>query len=165
MPRLSSCTACDGFLPTAASVCPHCDNPLVTAAEQPRRRSRFARLSRTLFSVAGGGALAVTLMACYGMSPRYRTQPPQGQQCTPAMDEDSDGVCPPEDCDNKRADVYPGAADTVGDGVDQNCDGADGIQGARPTPTPTTPTTDDTSATKSRATSPDPAPPARATPP
>jgi arylsulfatase A-like enzyme len=29
------------------------------------------------------------------------------------------------DCDDKRADVYPGAEDVPGDGVDQNCEGGD----------------------------------------
>ena len=31
------------------------------------------------------------------------------------------------DCDDANTDKNPGAADTVGDGVDQNCDGADGV--------------------------------------
>ncbi|GDX80302.1 hypothetical protein LBMAG42_21130 [Deltaproteobacteria bacterium] len=31
------------------------------------------------------------------------------------------------DCDDGRSDVYPGADDPPGDGIDQNCDGSDGI--------------------------------------
>ncbi len=73
------------------------------------------------------------------------------------MDEDSDGVCPPEDCDNKRADVYPGAVDKPGDGVDQNCDGADGMA-TQNMPIPTPPET-------RRAGEPIAEPPARATSP
>ena len=34
-----------------------------------------------------------------------------------------------EDCDDFNPDVYPGAADTVGDERDQNCDGLDGVDG------------------------------------
>jgi uncharacterized protein (TIGR03382 family) len=29
------------------------------------------------------------------------------------------------DCDDARADVYPGATDAAGDGVDADCDGVD----------------------------------------
>jgi hypothetical protein len=32
-----------------------------------------------------------------------------------------------DDCDDSDATVYPGADDVVGDGVDQNCDGLDGV--------------------------------------
>ncbi len=31
----------------------------------------------------------------------------------------------PQDCDDTRADVFPGAEEVMGDGVDQDCDGAD----------------------------------------
>lgn len=34
------------------------------------------------------------------------------------------------DCDDHRADVYPGAEDVPGDGVDQNCEGGDAIASA-----------------------------------
>ena len=44
----------------------------------------------------------------------------------PEVDPDGDGVLPPEDCDDQRADVYPGAEDANGDGVDADCDGNDG---------------------------------------
>lgn len=30
------------------------------------------------------------------------------------------------DCDDRNIQIYPGAADTVGDGIDANCDGKDG---------------------------------------
>ncbi len=39
-----------------------------------------------------------------------------------------DGMAgPPDDCDDSRDDIYPDATDLVGDGVDQNCDEADGV--------------------------------------
>ena len=48
----------------------------------------------------------------------------------PCSDADGDGhasdSCGGDDCDDSEASVYPGAADPC-DGVDQNCDGTDGV--------------------------------------
>lgn len=45
-------------------------------------------------------------------------------------DWDNDGYTGEEgDCANENADWNPGAEDTVGDGIDQNCDLADGVDG------------------------------------
>ncbi len=47
---------------------------------------------------------------------------------TPAStDLDGDGYGADDDCDDNDSAVNPGASDTVGDGVDNNCDGIDGI--------------------------------------
>jgi hypothetical protein len=46
---------------------------------------------------------------------------------TVAEDGDCDGTRKKDDCDDNDASVNPDADDTVGDGVDQNCDGADGV--------------------------------------
>ena len=44
------------------------------------------------------------------------------------------------DCDDKRADVYPGAEDVPGDGIDQDCDGSDAEKIVEaPTPPPENP--------------------------
>ncbi|MSQ03034.1 MAG: hypothetical protein EXR71_14295 [Myxococcales bacterium] len=46
---------------------------------------------------------------------------------TGPFDADGDGIYTPEDCDDSRDDVYPGAADDQkGDGVDMDCVGGDG---------------------------------------
>ena len=63
----------------------------------------------------------MTLMACYGMPP-----------CEDSVDQDNDGypTCSDEgaeDCDDSNADIYVGADDPLGDDIDQNCDGVDGI--------------------------------------
>jgi hypothetical protein len=45
-------------------------------------------------------------------------------------DADGDGFTPREgDCDDTDATVYPGACDKKGDGIDQDCDGADRTKG------------------------------------
>jgi formylglycine-generating enzyme required for sulfatase activity len=43
----------------------------------------------------------------------------------PASDVDGDGVDAPEDCNDRNARVGPGAPETCGDGIDQDCSGAD----------------------------------------
>ncbi|TNE90019.1 MAG: hypothetical protein EP330_09330 [Deltaproteobacteria bacterium] len=42
-------------------------------------------------------------------------------------DLDLDGYETPLDCDDSDASVNPGADDPEGDGIDQNCDGVDGV--------------------------------------
>lgn len=54
--KLDVCGVCGGFVPGAT--CPHCGRPL--------RRSLARRLGA---GALGGGALAFTLMACYGAPP------------------------------------------------------------------------------------------------
>jgi len=94
-------------------VCVHCDAPLTAP--------RFGALRAIGRTLAAGGAL-VTLMACYGMV--ARPMGPYDADCV--SDNDRDTVCAPRDCDDTRADVFPGAADPDLDGIDQNCDGVDG---------------------------------------
>lgn len=81
-----------------------------------------------VLAVAGGSVIATTLMACYGPPPRP-TEPAPGatttQACSPGTDQDGDGACAPTDCDDRAPAVFPGAPDSAGDGIDQNCDGAD----------------------------------------
>ena len=82
--------------------------------------------------------MAVTLMACYGAAPTgYHPVEP----VPPTADQDADGFSPTGepgriDCDDSSSSIHPGADDTAGDGIDQNCDGVDGIAGAgEPGPT------------------------------
>lgn len=42
-----------------------------------------------------------------------------------SIDHDGDGWSPPADCDDARADVYPGRDEIPYDGVDQDCSGSD----------------------------------------
>ncbi len=73
MSELHVCNHCQGFCPATASKCPHCGaNPT---------RSRLRRLVRAGAHVATGGALAVTLMACYG-APMQEPMAPLPEGCT-----------------------------------------------------------------------------------
>lgn len=62
MAFFSTCTKCDGFV--IGRACPNCG----TRARAPGTRNVARRLLRAGGAV-GGGALAFTLMACYGMPP------------------------------------------------------------------------------------------------
>jgi len=57
--------------------------------------------------------LVFLLAACSGPEPKY--------------DFDNDGVDDADDCAPEDASIYPGAQDPYGDGIDQDCDGVDGL--------------------------------------
>ncbi len=56
MIQLGSCKRCGGFLALALRACPHCDAPV----------ARAQQIAFGLAGVLGGGAVSMTLMACYG---------------------------------------------------------------------------------------------------
>ena len=139
MTHLSSCPACNGFVPPTFDTCPHCSAAVQSAPpskSQASKRGPTGRLLRNALTLVSGGAMSMTLMACYG-------QPPcdgdagdclvndAGDTCADEdVDADEDGfssACGDVDCDDKDSTVYPGASDALGDGIDQNCDGVDGI--------------------------------------
>ena len=103
--------------------------------------------------------LVALLFGC-ASAPHYASI--NGPQGAIRMDEDGDGVygpwvCPVGvsgcdaqslnaqpiaqlDCDDHDPRRYPGAPDPEGDGIDQNCDGIDGLQApAAPPPSPAQP--------------------------
>ncbi len=76
---LTPCSHCGGFVPsTHLSTCPHCGVSGPTAA--PAARSRTA----TVLGALGGGAIAMTLMACYGAPPPHHQVPTPPDPTTPA---------------------------------------------------------------------------------
>jgi hypothetical protein len=92
MIELQSCGSCSGFVPDRHATCPHCE-----AAVAARRPGGAIRL---LAQLLGGGAFAVTMMACYGGPPPHM-HPGERNACPPGeTDQDGDGVCTPNDCDD-----------------------------------------------------------------
>ncbi len=83
--RLDPCASCKGFVPSRATVCPHCK------VARSARAGVFARLHLSaLGGAVGGGALAVTLMACYGMAPGdYDADDPDARSLADAQVGDS----------------------------------------------------------------------------
>lgn len=105
------CSRCEGLIPATADGCPHCE-----------QRGPWRRLAETTL----GGALAVSLMACYGAAyPMHGPEKPD-DTCSTSRDRDRDGYCE-QDCNDADRAVHPGAEDIPGDGIDQDCDGQDAV--------------------------------------
>jgi len=114
-----TCSACSSFVPAKQSACPAC-------------RAQFTRSTTTkvvsgVLALAGGSVFAMTLTACYGSinEPIYDDTGASGDTsaCT---DDDADGYCTPDDCDDTNAAIFTGAPDMAGDGIDSDCGGTDG---------------------------------------
>lgn len=104
---MRSCSSCGTLVP--GRVCPHCGE-----------RPRTFRLHATAVAVLGLSFATVSAgctQALYGVVDTVE----------PAVDMDRDGYGE-DDCDDNNADIYPGAEETAGDGVDSNCDGEDDPQ-------------------------------------
>lgn len=87
-------------------------------------RAPVARPASRLFqSLTLRRALAVGLVWSGGLSSCPVALPPTP---TGSADSDGDGVLDWADCAPFDAEVFPGAVERLNDGVDQNCDGADG---------------------------------------
>ena len=119
MSKLSSCSECSGFLPPSVNACPNCGEAVT------RRPTPMPAPLRGLMAIGAGGLLAMTLSACYGGG--ISLPQDAGPPCT---DVDNDGYCVMDgDCDDSDFNISPAAPDMLGDGIDQNCDGVDGIAG------------------------------------
>ncbi|MEO1269945.1 MAG: hypothetical protein AAFX99_17805 [Myxococcota bacterium] len=104
---LTSCSTCHGFIPHEAPACPHCA-PETVRTEPPRRMGTLKKLGTVLMSMAGGGLLMTTLMACYGAPP-----PKPNRVCEPTQtDKDGDCMPAPDDCNDSDPTVQTGCTET-----------------------------------------------------
>ena len=93
---LDTCSSCSGFVPSSATRCPNCDASFTAR-----------RAAKRLLQIAGGGAIAMTLMACYGGAP----QPPKPTGPTPtAMPKAADAA---KAADGAAADATATPAETA----------------------------------------------------
>ena len=116
MPSMKTCPNCGGFAPAGIKVCPHCETAFSSSFlfSDPMRRIGGALI---------GGAMAITLSACYGAPPANISDDPN---CAPGqLDNDNDGFCGDMDCDDDDPTVFVWAEEIPNDGIDQNCDGED----------------------------------------
>lgn len=134
MHDLVPCTDCGGLLPPSTDACPHC--PAGDAPPRASSPSLAHRVARTLFTVAASSTFGITLMACYGAPfvPCDGTEDKDGDGAPVGFTTDENGekafFCDQPvgaDCDDTDDGVFPGADDPEGDGVDQSCDGVDGV--------------------------------------
>ena len=109
---LGACCRC-GTLTRMGGICPHCGNACGS--------------SRTLSAAAL--AIGLSLAGCNGAKDSGQDSQVQALYGSAMTDVDGDGHAPVseggDDCDDNSQDIYPGATETPGDGVDSNCDGSD----------------------------------------
>lgn len=108
---LTPCPACGTPAPRAG--CPHCSG-----------LSGAKAVAKSL----GSAVMLLGLGACIGgpeRRPESVIEADYGVPDTGYLDADQDGHRSQLDCDDDNDAVYPGAPETVGDGVDSNCDGSD----------------------------------------
>ena len=118
MSKLTTCSRCDSFLPHMAVECPHCG---ATRGPKPLPKPLVG-----LMALGAGGLLAMTLSACYGGGVGMPAEP----FCSdPSTDIDNDMHCGIYDCNESDPNVNDNAPDPLGDGIDTNCDGVDGVLG------------------------------------
>ena len=117
---LVSCAKCNQHHLLSDKTCPHCNTVLPTV-----RSSSIALLLGLTLGACGGvdkdtagdtaGDTAVVVEP--DMATLYGVEE--------SIDEDGDGFFDYEDCNDQDSNVYPGAPETAGDGVDSNCNGED----------------------------------------
>lgn len=83
------------------------------------------------FCLIGGGCIArhrIGRPAPPGPTPTPTTQPGPTPTASPTPtpeDRDGDGIFTPDDCDDRNSTVWPGGREIAGNGVDDDCSGAD----------------------------------------
>jgi hypothetical protein len=90
--------------------------------------SEFAGPSRVTLPVAAGDAFLLQIGA-YGPDGQLTGEGSVTAQVAlqPDLDLDDDGAVRPGDCNDADARIRPGASEVLDDGVDQDCNGVDGV--------------------------------------
>ena len=114
---MNPCPSCACHVMASACACPHCGVKLRTCSAASYAAS-YTKAAALLSLTAVGGCFKV-------VQPMYGVVAPMDTSADSAIDEDGDGWGFDEDCDDDNPEVFPGAEETPGDGVDSNCDGAD----------------------------------------
>ena len=125
-PRLVVCPKCQRHTLVSAQECSHCGSVVAGSGGQLLKTAGAALLGLSMTACNGGGDDTGDPQPEYGV-PDTGNQAEYGVPDT-GMYEDNDGDGYSEadgDCDDTNADIYPGAPETPGDGVDSNCDGND----------------------------------------
>lgn len=123
--QMEPCPSCRSFVPQGASSCPECG--------RAARQSISRHVLRGGLAMAGSSLIVATLTACYGAAypedRRDAAPPPDGDTTATcddvSLDLDGDGYCGELDCDEDDAAIHTDATDVPGDGIDQDCSGAD----------------------------------------
>lgn len=105
--QLIPCPDCGGFVPSNAAACPHCDRSTGTPG------SRLGRAASACLKVATGGAVAVTLMACYGGPPHAYEPPPRPPE--PCSTDPNSGQPSDPGCAPPNQPLQPAAPPAAGD--------------------------------------------------
>ena len=103
--------------------CPHCHSP--THAGQACLHCSGSSNGKTPLLLGATALLGLTLAACTSSTPDSAVVALYGVPDSGYMDNDGDGHAARTDCDDDNADIYPGAPETAGDGVDSNCNDED----------------------------------------
>ena len=115
---MHSCASCSELMMNNTCLCPHCGSKRVCASK--------GRSSLPTAALILGLTAACSLTPNNNTDDTWEPQPAYGVPETGWVDEDGDGVTIRDgDCDDGDATIFPGAAETVGDGIDSNCDGND----------------------------------------
>lgn len=144
---MNQCTSCSGLVPEGIAECPHCSSGGDGNSNQisESRFSKHKPVLQRISAAASLGLIAVTISACYGVPPETcLVQDLDGdgfQQCVydgpeparpwynnyyPSVGYDINDLSL-NDCDDSDPNINPLADDPINDGIDQNCDRADGV--------------------------------------